>query len=270
MTSGTASRPAIASHLDAVTLTVVLPCRDEEESVASCVRSVYGALAGFDGVFEVVVVDNASSDRSQVRATGAGARVVYEAEPGYGNACRAGIRAARGRVIVLADADGTYDFRVVPEMFAMVAEGHDLVLGSRLRGRIEAGAMPWLHRVGTPILTGLVNLLFQTELTDVNCGMRAISAEAAHRLDLAATGMEFASEMVVKASSEGLRVTEVPVDYLRRRSGEPKLRTWRDGRRHLSLVVGQWLGRGRLRASVVTSVSRVRERPALEPGEPPV
>lgn len=255
------------SPLGTIDVSLILPCRNEESSVGACVALGDEILSELGGRHEIIVVDNGSTDRSHVRALAAGARVVHEVEPGYGNACRAGLAAARGRIAVLADADGTYDLRAISTLVRMVDEGAHLALGSRLRGEIEAGAMPRLHRLGTPILTGLINRLFGTRLTDVNCGIRALDMSVHDSLALGAEGMEFASEMVVASAIEGLTISEVPVDYRRRLGGEPKLRTWRDGRRHLRLVIQRWLG---VRESGRSggSVPRLRPVAALEPSEP--
>ncbi|MFI5403760.1 MAG: glycosyltransferase family 2 protein, partial [Planctomycetota bacterium] len=169
----------------------------------------------------------------------AGARVIRERRRGYGNALWRGILEATGDVVILGDADGSYRFDALGPLVGAVDAGADLVLGSRLRGTIERGAMPWLHRhLGTPVLTGLVNLLFRTRISDVNCGQRALRTAAVPRLQLRAGGMEFASEMVIKAALLGLRIAEVPVDFRRDGRGRPShLRTWRDGWRHLRFLL---------------------------------
>lgn len=252
---------------ETIAVSVVLPCRNEEGSVAGCIAASDEALSQIDGDHEVIVVDNGSSDASKHRATAAGAWVVYVDQPGYGNACRAGLSVARGRIAVLADADGTYDLSAIPALVRMVEDGADLALGSRLRGQMERGAMPWLHRMGTPVLTGLINRSFGTGVSDVNCGIRAINMDVYRSLGLRSEGMEFASEMVVKAARLGVRIEEMPVDYGRRRSGEPKLRTWRDGWRHLSLVLRSRLSpNGGVRKGVEKS-RPFAAIPELETGE---
>lgn len=241
------SREAAGSaDAHAVEISVVLPCLNEELSVAACVASIQDVLDGMGKTYEVIVVDNGSTDASAARAGAAGARVVHEPVPGYGSACRAGLRAAHGRHLVLGDADGTYDFSFVPDLIALLDGGADLALGNRLAGAMEPGAMPWTHRhLGTPFLTGIVNALFGAEIGDVNCGLRAVSQSAYSKLGVDATGMEFASELVVKAAQRGFTIKEVPVDYRRRRSGDVKLRTVSDGWRHLRFTVGSWLSQGR-------------------------
>lgn len=218
---------------------MVLPCLDEERTVGGCVEEARRGLPAHGFEAEVIVVDNGSTDRSVVVAKAAGARVVVERRRGYGSALWRGIRESQGDVIVLGDADGSYSFEDLAPLVAAVDQGADLVMGSRLRGTIEPGAMPFLNRYfGTPALTFLVNRLFGTRISDVNCGLRALRAEAARRLDLRAAGMEFASEMVLKAARAGLRIAEVSVPFRRDgRDRPPHLRRWRDGWRHLRFIL---------------------------------
>src|ERR1700733_8090292 len=194
-------------------LSVVIPCLNEEENIEECVRTALAVLEqkGIDG--EVLVVDNASEDNSAALAAAAGVRVVSEPRRGYGSAYLAGFAAARGRYIVMADADLTYDFNEIPRFVAELDGGAELVMGDRM-DNIQPGAMPWLHRyIGNPILTGLLNLFFRTGISDAHCGMRAVRSEVLPRLDLRTTGMEFASEMVIRASKEKLRIAEFPIEY---------------------------------------------------------
>jgi glycosyltransferase involved in cell wall biosynthesis len=218
-------------------VSVVIPCLDEAESIESCVREGLDSMetAGFSG--EVVVVDNGSSDDSGALARAAGARVVYEPRRGYGRAYLSGLAAARGRYVVMADGDGSYDLSDLPRFVEELEAGADLVLGSRLRGEIEPGAMPWLHRrIGNPVLTGILNLFFGTGVSDAHCGMRAFRRQLLSRLDLRTTGMEFASEHVIRASKCNLDIREIPIDY-RRRVGRSKLSALTDGWRHLRLLL---------------------------------
>src|SRR5688572_4113514 len=190
--------------------------------------------AGIAG--EVVVADNASEDRSAELAAGAGARVVTEPRRGYGSACVAGFAAARGRYIVMADADLTYDFGEIPRFVEHLEAGAELVMGDRM-DNIHPGAMPWLHRyVGNPVLTGVLNFFFRTGVNDAHCGMRAVRRDVLPRLDLRTTGMEFASEMVIRASKEKLDIREFPIEY-HPRGGESKLSSFRDGWRHLRFLL---------------------------------
>jgi glycosyltransferase involved in cell wall biosynthesis len=225
-----------AADESALLVSVVIPCLDEEENIDQCVRSASGALAAAGLLGEVVVVDNASEDASAALAAAAGARVISEPRRGYGSAYLAGFAAARGRYIVMADADLTYDFDEIPRFVAELEAGAQLVMGDRMKN-IQPGAMPWLHRyIGNPVLTGILNLFFRTGVRDAHCGMRAIRRDVLEQLDLRTLGMEFASEMVIRASKEKLRIAEVSIEY-RPRGGESKLSTFRDGWRHLRFLL---------------------------------
>jgi glycosyltransferase involved in cell wall biosynthesis len=226
-------------------LSVVMPCLDEEESVAECVRWALEGIAktGLDG--EVVVCDNGSKDRSVELAEAAGARVVHQPAKGYGNAYLKGFAESRGRYIVMGDSDLTYDFRRLDELVGPLVDGTaDYVLGSRFAGQIKRGAMTFSHRyIGNPVLTRILNLFFGLRSSDAHSGLRAFTREAFVRMDLRCEGMEFASEIVIKAGQGKLRVAEVPIEY-HPRVGETKLRTFRDGWRHLRfmlLLAPNWL-----------------------------
>jgi glycosyltransferase involved in cell wall biosynthesis len=221
---------------DTMLVSVVIPCLNEAENIERCVRTALEVLARntLDG--EVLVVDNASEDDSAALAAAAGARVVHEPRRGYGSAYLAGFAAARGRYIVMADADLTYDFNEIPRFVAELEQGAELVMGDRM-DNIQPGAMPWLHRyIGNPILTGLLNLFFDTGVKDAHCGMRALRRDVLPRLDLRTTGMEFASEMVIRAAKADLRIAEFPIEY-HPRGGESKLSSFRDGWRHLRFLL---------------------------------
>jgi glycosyltransferase involved in cell wall biosynthesis len=217
-------------------VSVVIPCLNEEENIEACVASALTAMqtAGISG--EVVVADNDSEDRSAELAASAGARVVHEPRRGYGSAYLAGFAAARGEYIVMADADLTYDFGEIPHFVEKLDDGAELVMGNRMKN-IHPGAMPWHHRyIGNPVLTGILNTFFSTGVSDAHCGMRALRRDVLPRLDLRTTGMEFASEMVIRASKEKLRIAEFPIEY-HPRGGESKLSSWRDGWRHLRFLL---------------------------------
>ena len=217
-------------------VSVVMPCLNEEENITECVTRALEVMAraGIDG--EVVVADNYSDDRSADFAAEAGARVVLEPRRGYGSAYLAGFAAAHGRYIVMLDADLTYDFDDIPRFVEQLEAGAQLVMGNRMDD-IQPGAMPWLHRyVGNPVLTGVLNLFFDTGVKDAHCGMRALRRDVLPSLDLRTTGMEFASEMVIRAAKEGLEIREVPIRY-HPRGGESKLSTFRDGWRHLRFLL---------------------------------
>jgi glycosyltransferase involved in cell wall biosynthesis len=217
-------------------VSVVIPCLNEAENIESCVTAAREALERMGVPGEVVVADNDSGDDSARLAERAGARVVVERRRGYGSAYLAGFAASRGRYIVMADADLTYDFNEIPRFVAALEEGAEMVIGDRM-DNIQPGAMPWLHRyVGNPILTGLLNLFFGTGINDAHCGMRALRRDVLPRLDLRTTGMEFASEMVIRASKENLRIAEFPIEY-HPRGGESKLSSFRDGWRHLRFLL---------------------------------
>jgi hypothetical protein len=220
----------------AVKVSVVIPCLNEADSIERCVQRAREALEQNNWEGEVVVADNGSDDGSPELAARAGAHVVHEPRRGYGSAYLAGFAAARGRYIVMADADLTYDFADIPRFVEKLDAGADLVMGNRMRG-IQPGAMPWLHRyVGNPALTGILNLFFRTGVRDAHCGMRAVRRESLPRLDLRTTGMEFASEMVIRAGKERLAIEEIPIHY-HPREGESKLSSFRDGWRHLRFLL---------------------------------
>jgi glycosyltransferase involved in cell wall biosynthesis len=217
-------------------VSVVIPCLDEEENIERCVQLARAVLDEHGIPGEVVVADNASEDRSAELAAAAGARVVPERRRGYGNAYMAGFAAAKGRYIVMGDADLTYDFREIPRFVEQLEAGADLVMGDRM-GDIHPGAMPWLHRyVGNPVLTGVLNVFFRTGVSDAHCGMRGVRRSVLPTLDLRTTGMEFASEMVIRASKEHLDIREFPIEY-HPRGGESKLSSFRDGWRHLRFLL---------------------------------
>jgi glycosyltransferase involved in cell wall biosynthesis len=217
-------------------VSVVIPCLNEAENIVSCVTAALEAIVRMGVHGEVVVADNNSEDDSARLAEGAGARVVVEHRRGYGSAYLAGFAASRGRYIVMADADLTYDFDEIPRFVAALEEGAEMVIGDRM-DNIQPGAMPWLHQyIGNPILTGLLNLFFRTGISDAHCGMRAVRREVLPRLDLRTTGMEFASEMVIRASKEKLKIAEFPIEY-HPRGGESKLSSFRDGWRHLRFLL---------------------------------
>jgi len=219
-------------------VSVVIPCLNEEHTVGTCVAKARRAIEKLGTTGEVIVVDNGSTDRSAHVAEAAGARVVREDRRGYGQAYLSGFAAAHGRYLVMGDADDTYDFSDLSGFILPLRNGHDMVMGTRIRGRIEPGAMPWHHRwIGVPILTAVLNVLFRAGISDAHCGLRSITAAAVQRLRLRTTGMEFASEMIIKAARDGLRIAEVPTTLGKGgRPGKPHLRSFRDGWRHLKMM----------------------------------
>ncbi len=222
---------------DSIEVSVVMPCLNEEKSVGVCVEKALAGLRSSGRVGEVIVCDNGSSDNSVEVAKAAGASVVSEPARGYGNAYMTGFRAARGKVIVMGDSDDSYDFTQLNVLVDKISEGFDYVLGSRFGGEIRQGAMTWSHRyIGNPILTAVLNRFFGLKSSDAHSGMRAFTREALDRMALRCEGMEFASEIVVKAARANLRVAEVPIVY-HPRIGESKLNTMRDGWRHLRFLL---------------------------------
>jgi hypothetical protein len=221
-------------------LTIVMPCLNEAETLADCIRAAKeGAeLSGVDG-YEIVVADNGSEDGSTLIAQTNGARLVPVKQRGYGAALRGGIAAAAGRYVLMGDSDSSYDFTETRHFLNRLREGHQLVMGTRIRGEIRPGAMPALHRwVGNPLLTAIGNALFGSRLSDYHCGLRGFDRDAINALNLRTEGMEFASEMVIRASLAGYSTCEVPVTYRPAgRSRPPHLRTWQDGWRHLRFML---------------------------------
>src|SRR5262245_39035304 len=218
-------------------VSIVMPCLNEEETVGTCVEKAMGWLARTGTPGEVLVVDNGSTDRSAEIAAAAGGRVIHERRRGYGQAYLRGFEEARGEIIVMGDADDTYDFSNLEPMLAPLTDGADMVLGNRFSGGIASGAMPWAHRyLGSPIINAVIRLFFRTDIGDSQSGFRAFRKSATDRLGLRSTGMEMASEMIVSAARAGFRIVEVPAPYAVRR-GESKLNTVRDGWRHLRYLL---------------------------------
>jgi hypothetical protein len=230
-----------AAHVKAtaVEVSIVMPCLNEAETLATCIRKAQSAIDEGRLSAEIIVADNGSSDGSQLIARELGARLVDVPRKGYGSALLGGIAAARGEFVVMGDADDSYDFASIGVLIARLRDGFDLVMGNRFAGEIRAGAMVWSHRwVGNPALTRLGRLFFRTPVGDMHCGLRAFRKNAIDRLHLHATGMEFASEMVIKASLHRMKIAEVPVTLSPDgRSRPPHLRTWRDGWRHLRFML---------------------------------
>jgi hypothetical protein len=223
----------------ALELSIVIPALNEERTIAHCVEKAKKAIAALGDSGEVLIADNGSTDATRAVAEGLGARVVAVDGRGYGRALRGGFAAAKGKYLIMGDADGSYDFEQAPRYVEKLREGRDFVVGNRFLGRIEPGAMPFLNRyLGTPVLTAIMNLLFRTGIGDVNCGMRGLAKSAFERMSLKADGMEFATEMIVKASLLKMSIAEVPCDLRKDlRDRPPHLRRWRDGWRHLRFML---------------------------------
>jgi hypothetical protein len=230
---------SIGQKAPPIELTILMPCLNEAETLAICIEKALGFLrrSGISG--EVLIADNGSSDGSQEIAARLGARVTHVPEKGYGAALIAGIAAARGRYVIMGDSDDSYDFSVLDPFIAKLRDGFDLVMGNRFMGGIAPGAMPPLHRyLGNPVLSTIGRIFFASPIRDFHCGLRGFSRDAMMALELRAPGMEFASEMVVKATMRGLRIAEVPTTLSPDgRSRPPHLRSWRDGWRHLRFLL---------------------------------
>jgi len=218
---------------------VIMPCLNEAETVATCVTKAVATLRQLNLRGEVIIVDNGSTDGSPEIATRCGARVVHESRKGYGSALMRGVEEAQAPYCIMADADDSYDLTDLQRFVDGLRAGNDLVMGSRLLGEIKPGAMPWLHRwIGNPVLSGLLQLLFRAGISDAHCGMRGFTKDAFRRMQLRTTGMEFASEMVIKAALGKMRISEIPITlHPDGRSRAPHLRSFRDGWRHLRFML---------------------------------
>jgi glycosyltransferase involved in cell wall biosynthesis len=226
-------------QLSTIELSILMPCLNEAETLESCINKAQWYLRHSNVSGEVIIADNGSKDGSQAIASRLGARVVAVQAKGYGNALIGGIAAARGKYIIMGDADDSYDFTNLDHFVKKLRKGYDLVMGNRFKGGIKPGAMPRLHKyLGNPVLTAIGRLLFQSPCNDFHCGLRGFSKDAITKLDLRTTGMEFASEMVVKATLHKMRIAEVPTTLSPDgRSRPPHLRSWRDGWRHLRFLL---------------------------------
>jgi len=222
-----------------IELSVVMPCLNEAETLDTCISKAQRAMQESNIVGEVVIADNGSTDGSQEIAKRLGARVVDVQEKGYGSALKGGIAAARGRYVIMGDADDSYDFLDIPRFLDQLRGGHDLVMGNRFKGGIMPGAMPWKHRwIGNPVLTTIGRLFFRCPSGDFHCGLRGFSKSAYEQMGLCTSGMEFASEMVIKSTLMGLKIAEIPtVLHPDGRTRAPHLRSWRDGWRHLRFML---------------------------------
>ena len=218
-------------------ISVVMSCLNEEKTLGICIEKVQRTLEGLGLQGEVIIADNGSTDNSVAIAEDLGARVVHQSTRGYGAAYLAGFAAAKGQYIVMGDSDDTYDFTDLERFITPLQNGYDFVIGNRFKGEILPGAMPWARRyIGNPILSGILRILFGTYISDSHCGMRAFTAEAYKRMDLKTTGMEFASEMVIKAVQSELKILEIPITY-HTRGGESKLNAIRDAWRHIRFML---------------------------------
>ncbi len=222
-----------------VEVSIVIPCLNEEKTLPIVIKKSLLAFERLKIKGEVIVADNGSTDKSVELAKKMGARVIHCSKKGYGNALRRGFEKARGKFLIMGDADDSYNFLQIEGFVDNLRKGYDFVIGSRLRGRIEKKAMPFLHRyLGTPVLSLVLNLFFGTNISDCNCGMRGITKKAFEKMNLVAGGMEFASEMVIKAGILNMKIKEIPIPFYRdKRDRPPHLNTWSDGWRHLRFML---------------------------------
>lgn len=220
------------------TISIIFPCLNEEQTLGKCIDQARAALKRAKLSGEIIVVDNGSTDKSIQIAKSKKINLVSEPLKGYGRAYLTGFKRASGKYIVIADCDGTYTFDQLDKFIDLLEKGFGFVNGSRIKGEIKKGAMPFLHRyIGVPLLSGLVNFLYGSCLSDAHCGIRAFRKSALNKMDLQTPGMEFASEIIIKATLKNIKSTEIPVSYLPR-LGKSKLRMVRDGFRHLFYIVG--------------------------------
>lgn len=225
-----------------IKLSIIIPCLNEEKTIGLCIDKAHQFFRRNHIAGEVIVSDNGSLDRSAAIASAHGATVTYVSQRGYGAALQGGVRHARGSYIIIGDADNSYDFSDIAVIVAKLMAGYELVVGSRLKGRIQSGAMPWQHRfIGTPLLSLLSRVLFRSSIRDVNSGLRGFTKKAWKIMNLQTTGMEYASEMIVKATHEGFRMCEVPIAYYKdARNRSSKLNPVKDGFRHIIFMVFYW------------------------------
>ena len=218
-------------------ISIIIPCMNEEKTIGICIQKALSALKRENMEGEIIVADS-STDNSREIAKNLGAKIVIVEKKGYGNAYMEGVSHAQGKYLFFADADNTYDFDDIPKFLKPLIDNRaDFVIGTRLKGDIKKGSMPWLHRyIGNPILTGILNWLFNTKISDAHCGMRAISEDAYEKLNIQSQGMEFASEMIIEAARKRLRITEIPITYYPRKTPS-KLHSWGDGWRHLRFMM---------------------------------
>jgi glycosyltransferase involved in cell wall biosynthesis len=218
-------------------ISVVIPCLNEEKGIGICIDKAKAALENIGGPFEIIISDNGSTDRSVEIAKTKGATVLHEPHKGYGNAYLKGMRECTGNFIVMGDGDDTYDFSQIKDFITPLEEGYDYVIGSRFKGGMQKGAMSWSHRyIGNPILSSMLKLFFNTSVSDSHCGYRSLTKEAFNKMQLKTPGMEFASEMVVNAIKEKLKIKEIPITY-HPRIGESKLESLSDAWRHVRFML---------------------------------
>ena len=219
-------------------LTILMPCLNEEKTIAFCINEAKEYISKSNIDAEILIADNGSEDASAKIAEELGARVICAETRGYGAALRAGIDAAQGKYIIMGDSDGSYDFKNLEGFVGKLREGYQLVMGNRFRGGIEKGAMPFLHKIGVPVLSLLARIKCGAKVGDFHCGLRGFDAESARSLSLSCNGMEFATEIICRFAKSGAKICEVPTPLRKdKREGKPHLRTFRDGWRHLRYII---------------------------------
>lgn len=219
-------------------LSVVIPCLNEEETIEVCIKKCLQTFERLNINGEIIISDNQSTDNSVKIATKLGAKTCTCSKKGYGITLRTGIEQAQGKYILIGDGDDSYDFNQIDNYYNKIRDGSDMVIGTRLRGKIHKGAMPFLHRyLGTPVLTALVNIFWGLKLSDSQCGMRMFKKESLDKLNLECDGMEFASELLIKAAINKWQISEIPLEFFKDgRNRKPHLNPWKDGLRHLKLI----------------------------------
>jgi len=218
-------------------VSVVLPCLNEESTIGACIKNIKSVFEKEKINGEIIVSDNGSIDNSVMIAKSLNVRVIHQKLSGYGAACIKGIYTARGKFVVMGDSDATYNFLEIPELIKPLKKGYDFVIGTRFKGKINKGAMPWAHRyIGNPFLSFILNRFFKTNLSDVHSGFRAFTKKTFEKMNLKTTGMEFASEMIISAVKNRLKICEVPISY-NKRKGKSKLKSFSDGWRHLRFIL---------------------------------
>lgn len=218
-------------------ISIILPCLNEEQAIGFCLDKIKEVIEKNNLNAEIIVVDNGSTDNSRNIIKGKQARLIEEKERGYGSAYLRGFEDAVGKYIFMADSDGSYDFSEIPNFIEYLRQGYDFVIGDRFKGKVEKEAMPWVHKyIGNPVLSGVLRIFFNTKIHDVHCGMRAFKKDLLRQLNLKTTGMEFASEMIIKTIKNNLKIKEIPINYYARK-GESKLKSLTDGWRHLRFML---------------------------------
>ena len=220
-------------------ISIVIPCLNEEQTIGICIKKCFNTFKKLGICGEVIVADNGSSDNSVIVAKNEGATVVHCSDKGYGNTLRTGFTYAKGEWVLMGDADDTYDFNEIELFYKNIDNNIDMIIGTRLNGNIEKGAMPFMHRyIGTPVITAIINLLYGTKISDSQCGMRMMRKSTLEHIELKTTGMEFASELIVQFAKKDFKIKEIPISLHKNLTErKPHLNPWKDGLRHLFYII---------------------------------